>query len=373
VCAQAARVALATVQAQHATWGRAELMREVGRALPAESRQMDEDALEWLTRNVTEQALRGQFERVASLDAPEWPALPDYLRRDLDGRSVYTRPGTERFATHAQLSLEQQLIEDARRQGAPVLAREDAARALGAEPDALDAALRTSAQDARERENTATGLRVDQAAAAYHLLTSPRVVEVLVGPAGAGKTFVMGAAARAWTESGRHVIGLATSQQGANELAKAGIAHTANTSQFLGHLPGRRGARGAIEIPPESLIIIDEASMTSTQDLADIAALAVAAGYKVAVVGDHAQLSAVESGGGFGLLGGQNGYVQLAEVQRFAQAWEGRRRCGCARATSARWRSTPTAAGSAAAHPSRSRTWPGSCTWLTTCRAPTWS
>ena len=43
------------------------------------------------------------------LDAPEWPPLPDYLRReDLDGRSVYTRPGTERFATGVQLTLEEQ-------------------------------------------------------------------------------------------------------------------------------------------------------------------------------------------------------------------------------------------------------------------------
>ena len=45
VCAQAAREALAVVQAQRATWGRADLMREVGRALPAQSRQLDEDAL----------------------------------------------------------------------------------------------------------------------------------------------------------------------------------------------------------------------------------------------------------------------------------------------------------------------------------------
>jgi hypothetical protein len=323
VCAQAAQAALARVQAQHATWGRAELMREVSRALPGDARQMDPEASVRLVCDVTERALRGEFGRVVSLDAPEWPALPDYLRRDLDGRSVYTRPGTERFATHVQLSLEQQLIEDAQRHGAPHLAREAAARALGADPDGLDAALRAGAQDVRDGARLETGLRLDQGAAAYHVLTSPRVAEVLVGPAGAGKTYTLGAAARAWRESGRQVIGVATSQQGANELRKAGIEHTLNSSQFLGHLPGQRGARGAIGIPPESLIIIDEASMMSTPDLADIAALTVVGGHKLVIAGDHAQLSAVESGGGMNMLVGQLGHVRLGEVARFSEPWEG--------------------------------------------------
>ena len=229
-CAQAARVALATVQAQRAAWGRAELMREVGKALPAQSRQMDPAALERLTREVTEVALRGEFERVVSLDAPEWPPLPDYLRRaDLDGRSVYTRPGTERFATGAQLTMEERLIGSAQRGGAPCLTRADAARALGADAAALDAALHQGARDARKGERTATGLRLDQGASAYHLLTSPRTAEVLVGPAGAGKTHTLAQVARAWSASGRHVIGLATSQMGANALREAGIGHTLNT------------------------------------------------------------------------------------------------------------------------------------------------
>ena len=43
----------------------------------------------------------------------------------------------------------------------------------------------------------------------------------------------------------------------------------------------------------------------------------------MAIVGDHAQLSAVESGGGMNMLVGNLGHVQLAEVQRFANDWEG--------------------------------------------------
>ena len=119
------------------------------------------------------------------------------------------------------------------------------------------------------------------------------------------------------------MVGLATSQQGANELGKAGIEHTLNTRQFLGHLPGQRGARGAIDIPPESLIIVDEASMTSTPDLADIADLAVAAATSWSSPATTPSCRAVESGGGDVLLVGSLGHVQLGEAQRFAQAWEG--------------------------------------------------
>jgi hypothetical protein len=44
--------------------------------------------------------------------------------------------------------------------------------------------------------------------------------------------------------------------------------------------------------------------------------------HKVIVCGDHAQLAAVESGGGMQLLAGSLGHVQLAEAVRFADEWE---------------------------------------------------
>ena len=129
------------------------MMREVGKALPAQSRQMAPAALEQLTREVTEVGAARRVRAVVSLDAPEWPPLPEYLRRaDLDGRSVYTRPGTERFATGAQLTMEERLIGSAQRAGAPCLTRADAARALGADAAALDAALHQGARDARNAQ-----------------------------------------------------------------------------------------------------------------------------------------------------------------------------------------------------------------------------
>ena len=58
-----------------------------------------------------------------------------------DGRSVYQRHGGTRFATRAQLVMEERMLAQARADGAPRLTRAQAARALGADPAQLDDAL----------------------------------------------------------------------------------------------------------------------------------------------------------------------------------------------------------------------------------------
>lgn len=309
------------MQAAKATWTRADYLKYLGLSMPAGLSRMDPAAAVGLLDRIADRALAGEFEDVVPVTAPAWPPLPAYLIRDLDRCSVYTRPGSKRYATRVQLTMEERLIRDAQRTGAPCLSRETAAQLIGADTDTLRATLGDHAQHARASA-TASGLRMDQGAALYHALTSPRVVDVLVGPAGSGKTRALVQATAAWLAMGSEVIGLATSQAGRNVLAEAGVPLAENTSVFLGHQPGRRGARGIHDLPAGSLILIDEASMTSAADLADIIGYAAAHGHKVIVCGDHAQLAAVESGGGMQLLAGRLGYVQLAKAVRFGDTWE---------------------------------------------------
>ena len=121
-------------------------------------------------------------------------------------------------------------------------------------------------------------------------------------PAGSGKTRVLAEAARIWAEAGLGpVIGITPSQSARNTLA-AGVPVSYNAAQFLGHLPGRRGARGPVPIGPGTLLVIDEASMLSGPDLADLIAYAKARGAKIILAGDISQLQAVENGGGMSLL-----------------------------------------------------------------------
>jgi len=133
---------------------------------------------------------------------------------------------------------------------------------------------------------------------------------------------VLAETARTWAAAGLGpVIGITPSQSARNTLA-AGVPVSYNSARFLGHLPGRRGARGPVPIGPGTLLVIDEASMLSVSDLADLIAYAQARGAKVILAGDTSQLQAVENGGGMALLAAALGYARLAEPTRFRHEWE---------------------------------------------------
>jgi hypothetical protein len=301
--------ALALVSGRHPTWTRHELLKQLALVMPAETRRMDAKLAQELLHGLADEAISGRAGDVLCVEAPQWPPLPASLRRELDGRSVYTRPGVARYATAAQLSMEDKLVAQAQARAAPQLTRELAAQRLGATVGLLEAQLRERAQDARAHA-TQTGLRLDQAAAVWHALTSPRVAEVVTGPAGTGKTRALAAAANAWDGP---VVGTATSQNATNELRAAGVEVAANTTKLIGDL-GR--------LVPGSLVLVDEGSMVSITHLAALVDHAARHGCKLILAGDQQQLAAVEGGGAMTLLANRLGYVQLAEPVRFAAAWE---------------------------------------------------
>ena len=324
---QAAQKAVALAQQEKSAWTRADLIKYLGRVLPRSGR--DPAAAAALLEGLADRALRSEFEPVACLEAPEPGEVPGSLLR-ADGRSIYQRHGGVRYATHAQLSIEQRMLAIARAGAAPRMTRADAARVLGADLAQLEAALAGRLLDAHDPRGaqdahaprTRTGLRVDQAAAALAVLTDGRGVSVINAPAGSGKTWVLAAAGRAWTTAGLgRVIGITPSQSARNTLA-AGVPESYNTAQFLGHLPGQRGARGPVQLRPGDLVLMDEASMVSNPDLADVIGQAAAVGAKVILAGDTQQLQAVENGGGLSLLAGALGYAQLTDPVRFQAAWE---------------------------------------------------
>jgi len=316
--ARAAQKAVALAQQEKSTWTRADLIKYLGRVLPRSG--MDPAAAAALLEEVADRALASEFEPVACLEAPDPVQVPGSLLR-ADGRSVYQRHGGVRFATHAQLTMEQRMVAVACASGAPRMDRAAAARALGADLAQLEAALAGHAQDT-QGTGTRTGLRADQAAAALSVLTDGRRVSVLNAPAGSGKTWVLIAAGRAWAAAGLgRVIGITPSQSARNTLA-AGVPESYNTAQFLGHLPGKRGARGPVRLRPGDLVLMDEASMVANPDLADVISQAAGSDAKVIMAGDTHQLQAVENGGGLSLLADALGFVQLAEPVRFRAGWE---------------------------------------------------
>src|ERR1022692_759427 len=312
--------AVAAVQAAQSTWTEADLIRRLGERLPAQVGAMNAGDAATLLPAIAKRALAAE---ATMLSVPEWPRVPDCLRR-ASGESRYIPHGAARYATGPQLTMEERLLTHAQENGAPRLDPATAAHLLGADQARLEAQLQaqTATPDAIS-EHTGSGLRLDQAAAAYAVLPSTRRAEVMAGPAGSGKTRTVAEMARIWRDAGMgEVIGLTTSQTACNVLADAGVTHAFNSARFLGHLHGHREARGPLPVKRGSLLILDEASMMSLPDMAAILALAHEHGCKVVVTGDHEQLTAVEGGGGLMLLARRHGYVQLAEPQRFTSAWE---------------------------------------------------
>jgi hypothetical protein len=306
---RALQKALVLVSDKHPAWTRHDLLKQLALMMPPETRQMNAEAAQALLLGLADEAVSGRPGEVVCLEAPQWPPLPASLRRELDGRSVYTRPGVARYTTAAQLSMEDKLIAQAQAHAGPRLPRAQAARRLDADVESLEAQLREPAHNPREHA-THGGLRLDQTAAIWHALTSPRTVEVITGPAGTGKTRVLAAAARAW---GGPVTGTATSQNATNELRQAGIAVAVNTTKLLADIGSVR---------PGSLIVADEGSMVSLTHLAALVDHAASNGCKLVLAGDQQQLAAVEGGGAMTLLAGRLGFVQLAEPVRFTAAWE---------------------------------------------------
>lgn len=70
------------------------------------------------------------------------------------------------------------------------------------------------------------------------------------------------------------------------------------------------------------LLVIDEASMTGTFDLAQVARLAEHAGAKMLLVGDHAQLDSPSAGGFLGWMDRTQQTQHLTSVWRFHADWE---------------------------------------------------
>lgn len=239
-----------------------------------------------------------------TLSPPEMAPSPPEFQRD-DGTSVF-RP------RHAAVYSSNEILEAE-------------ARLLGRADDRT--ARTVSGKGVRLVIGRARGtdrLSGEQAGAVQQIVTSGRRVDLLVGPAGAGKTTTMRALRAIWTRRyGRHsVVGLAPSAAAAEVLADDLGIRCENTAKWL-----YEHARGnpASTLVSDQLVIVDEASMADTRTLDRITAAAAEAGAKVLLVGDPAQLDAVDAGGVFGLLASNcTDVATLADVHRFTHDWEKR-------------------------------------------------
>ncbi|HEY3558873.1 MAG TPA: MobF family relaxase [Kribbella sp.] len=314
-----------TIQTKRATWNRWNLLAEAARQTRLLRLISPADRFAVL-QSIVEHAERHSI----SLKAPDVVVAP--ITR-ASGESVFTVHNGEIFTSPVILGAESVLLE---------LAHDSAGPSI----DTVHS----------------QGLSADKAHALQRIATSGQKLEALVGPAGTGKTSLLSALTTEWqTAYGEgSVIALAPSSAASTILSDAIGIPTENIAKWIYESAGlgaeqrreqlqqteyaaqiagrmhrrRRQQRLAVQLAAlrtehdrwtfreNQLVIIDEASMASTMELATLARATNAAGAKLLLVGDTAQLSATDTGGAFRLIAKDTEAAELTDVWRFTNPWE---------------------------------------------------
>jgi conjugative relaxase-like TrwC/TraI family protein len=324
----AAQAVVTTVAEHHSTYGRQNLLAEAHRLLHGVRFASPDDRVA-VAERITDLAVA----RSVVLTPPAMHHTPErYVRPDGSSR---LRPRNHLvYTTEVLLEAEDRLLEAGREHGAPRVSTATVANI---------AAVNLPGRD--------YGPGVDQALAIEKIATSGRVLDVLVGPGGTGKSTTMAGLRAVWeTEHGSgSVIGLAPSAVAAQVLGNELGIDTENTSKWLHEWrripelksrrdrfalnlarnayprsPGAAKLRARVAVMDQAiaerrlkagqLVIVDEASLAGTFALDELVGAARQAGSRILLVGDAAQLGSVEAGGAFSLLVKDRGDLVLEPV-----------------------------------------------------------
>ena len=222
-------------------------------------------------------------------------ASPELVRLGVDGR------GRERFTTREMLATEQTM--------------ERAAASIGGrDQHRVKLVARWQALKSAERGGLALG---DEQQAAYQHVTSGADLALVVGYAGTGKSAMLGVARAAWEAEGYTVRGAALSGIAAEGLeGGSGIASRTLASLEFAWKDGRD------QLTSRDVLVVDEAGLVGSRQMARVLSAAEAAGAKVVLVGDAEQLQAIEAGAAFRALAERHGAAEISEVRRQRAEWQ---------------------------------------------------
>lgn len=295
VITDVAQTVLSVVGEKRSTWRRANLYAEAAR-----------QTMGWRFAATTDrEAITGMVVEAAEqtslrLTPPELAIVPAVFARP-DGTSVFRPKHSVVYSSEQILAAEDRLLERAEIRTAPTV-----------EVDQVD--------EAAVQQRSGQRLSPEQIQALATIATDGRQLDLLVGPAGAGKTTAMRALHAAWTrQHGKgSVVGLAPSAAAAQVLADdLGIA-CENTAKWLHEHEHRRAT-----FTKDQLVIVDEATLAGTLTLDQLSAHAAEVGAKVLLVGDWAQLQSVDAGGAFAMLvEARDDVPELVDIHRFTHEWE---------------------------------------------------
>lgn len=280
--------AVSSLRDTQSVWRPAEITREVAAALPTRLAATASEVVERVQRL----ASHAEDTLVVDISRP----VPDGVPLRDDGRPVTEGALDRMLTTDGILDEEQRILELVQRWHDEGGADE---RELGVDDD----------------------LTAVQQHAAGAVAGDRRIV-LVVGPAGTGKTTAMRPAVAHLHDQGRACFGVAPSAAAAEVLAvDTGIEADTLDKLLIEHRLDR-SPQYRYDLPHGSTVVVDEAAMVPTPRLAELLELAEARGWRLALIGDPMQFSAVGRSGMFGHLVDTIGAVELDRVHRFDASWE---------------------------------------------------
>ncbi|NIA26004.1 MAG: relaxase domain-containing protein [Gammaproteobacteria bacterium] len=287
--ARLVELALDSLAERQSTWRPAELIREMAAATPTTTTADSAELTDFLQR------LADHVTTARCVDVSRPIPAGAALRRD--GRPINESAVERTLTTEAILDEEEQLISwaDRRRDG------------------------HTPADPIIRHGERLTPTQAEAAA----VVAGHRGLELIVGPAGSGKTTMLASAVTELRAQGRPVFGVAPTAAAADVLAvETGMGADTLDKLLSEHRHTTRPPDPAYDLPAGATVIVDEAGTAATANLAELAGLADQSEWRVVLVGDPRQFSAVGRGGMFGHLVDAHGCAELDHVHRFRHVWE---------------------------------------------------
>jgi hypothetical protein len=292
------------------TFGRAEVIKEIAGALPdggtfnqieslAEAFLQTRDIVPLLPTPNTKQA-----EELDPLVDASGDRAGELAEAEATGRMMRRRDGSlfpgigheRRYTTTELLVTEQRIIEQAR-------------AGIGAGRWAAPHRL-VEARLRRDRQ-----LTEGQREMVRRFATSTNSIDIGIGPAGTGKTAVMEVISQLAAITGTPILGGALAGRTAAGLETA----TGIRSTTLTRLIGESKDHG---LPHRAIVVVDEAGMVGTRQLATVADLIEQAEGKLILIGDDRQLPEIDAGGLFRALATRLPTVELTDNIRQQHPWE---------------------------------------------------
>lgn len=162
------------------------------------------------------------------------------------------------------------------------------------------------------------GLSEEQRRAVYDITQTEGSIKAVSGMAGTGKTTMLQAAHEIWEEQGYKVVGASLAGIAAKNLETEAGIKSQTIAKLLYDIDQIEKGREEKPHPlnAKTVLVVDEAGMVGTRQMARLVDEAEKQGAKLILVGDERQLQPIEHGGPFRIIGDMVGRSELKEIRR---------------------------------------------------------